>query len=129
MKCNLKSILQERQLKITKVSNDTGISRTTLTSLFNEKAKGIQFSTLETLCNYLNITTNELFIQNKIDTTKDNNLYLISYIYIKNGDQGTGDAFKESNEIGDIKKLKEEIKKKLNSEKIIILNIVNLSKI
>ena len=129
MKCNLKSILQEKQLKITKVSNDTGISRTTLTFLSNGEAKGIQFSTLETLCNYLNITTNELFIQNKIDTIKDNNLYLISYIYIKNGVQGTGDAFKESNEIGDIKKLKEEIKKKLNSEKIIILNIVNLSKI
>lgn len=62
LKCNLKVLLAERNLKITQVSNDTGISRTTLTSLAFNYAKGIQFDTLNTLCNYLKITPRELFI-------------------------------------------------------------------
>lgn len=60
IKCNLAVLLAERGLKITKVSNDTGISRTTLTSLMNNYSSGIQFDTLNTLCNYLQ-TTPELF--------------------------------------------------------------------
>lgn len=62
LKCNLKVLLAERNLKITQVSNDTGISRTTLTSLTFGYAKGIQFDTMNTLCNYLKITPKELFI-------------------------------------------------------------------
>lgn len=62
LKCNLKVLLAERNLKITQVSNDTRISRTTLTSLAFGYAKGIQFDTMNTLCNYLKITPKELFI-------------------------------------------------------------------
>lgn len=61
IKSNLKILLAKRNLKITKVSNDTGISRTTLTSLASNYAKGIQFDTLENLCNYLKISPNDLF--------------------------------------------------------------------
>jgi len=61
IKCNLKILLAKRNLKITKVSNDTGISRTTLTSLASNYAKGIHFDTLENLCNYLKISPNDLF--------------------------------------------------------------------
>lgn len=59
--CNLSMLLAERKTKITKVSNDTGLSRTTLTALYYNKAKGIQFETLNTLCNYFKITPSELF--------------------------------------------------------------------
>ena len=131
MKCNLKVLLAERNLKITQVSNDTGISRTTLTFLSNGEAKGIQFSTLETLCNYLNITANELFIQNKHKNNKmeNNDLYLISYTCVKNGVYEFGDIYKNGNEIKDIESLKNEIKLKDNSIYVAILNIINLSKI
>lgn len=59
---NLKVLLAERNLSILKVSKDTGISRTTLTSLCSNNAKGIQFETLETLCGYLNIMPESFFL-------------------------------------------------------------------
>ena len=62
LKSNLKVLLAERDLKITKVSKDTGISRTTLTSLTFGYAKGVQFETINTLCNYLKISPNDLFL-------------------------------------------------------------------
>ena len=60
IRCNLAILLAERGLKITKVSNDTGISRTTLTSLSNNYSQGIQLETLNTLCMYLKIKPEQL---------------------------------------------------------------------
>lgn len=62
IKCNLPVLLAERGLKITKLSNDTGISRTTLTSLSNNYSQGIQFDTLNKICNYLKINPGDLFL-------------------------------------------------------------------
>lgn len=67
MRCNLAILLAERNLKITKVSNDTGISRTTLTSLYYNHAKGIQFDTYNTLCSYLKITPDRLMSYTPVD--------------------------------------------------------------
>lgn len=60
VRCNLSVLLAERNLKITKVCNDTGISRTTLTYLANNYSKGIQYDTLNTLCSYLKVSPGEL---------------------------------------------------------------------
>lgn len=60
-RCNLAVILAEQNLKAIKVSADTGISRTTLTSLSNNNAQGIQFDTINTLCKYLDIGIEKLF--------------------------------------------------------------------
>ena len=59
----LRELLAERRLSITKVSKDTGISRTTLTGLYYHHGKGIQIKTLNTLCNYFDITPSELFTE------------------------------------------------------------------
>ena len=59
--CNLALLLTERNLKITKVAADTGISRTTLTTLSNNYGQGIQFATLNTLCKYLSVTPEQFF--------------------------------------------------------------------
>lgn len=67
IRCNLSVLLAERNLRITKVSKDTGISRTTLTSLSSNKAQGIQFDTINTLCNYLNVNPNQLITHSPID--------------------------------------------------------------
>ncbi|WP_081467767.1 helix-turn-helix domain-containing protein [Lentilactobacillus kisonensis] len=56
----LSLILVERQLRITKVSNDTGISRTTLTALSQNSNKMIQMETINTLCNYLKLSPSDL---------------------------------------------------------------------
>ncbi|WP_249685569.1 helix-turn-helix domain-containing protein [Bacillus velezensis] len=46
MQNNFRVILAKKELTITDVSKATGISRTTLNSLFDKRAKGIQFQTL-----------------------------------------------------------------------------------
>ncbi|WP_342505619.1 helix-turn-helix transcriptional regulator [Sporosarcina sp. FSL K6-2383] len=67
IRCNLSVLLAERELKISDVARITGISRTTLTALAYNHGKGIQFDTFDTLCNYLKVTPNELFIQEKFN--------------------------------------------------------------
>ncbi|MEX6642420.1 helix-turn-helix transcriptional regulator [Clostridium perfringens] len=67
IRCNLSILLAERNLKITKVSKDTGVSRTTLTSLSNNYSQGIQFDTINTLCNYLKVTPEQLITYIPID--------------------------------------------------------------
>lgn len=57
----LNVLLAERNLKISKVAKDTGISRTTLTALSQNTSQGIQFETLDLLCGYLKITPNLFF--------------------------------------------------------------------
>ncbi len=60
IRCNLAVLLAERNLRISKVSKDTGISRTTLTSLNNNYSQGIQFDTMNTLCLYLGVVPEKL---------------------------------------------------------------------
>ena len=59
---NLNVLLAERKLTISKVSKDTGISRTTLTSLCSNFAKGIQFDTLNSLIKYFKIKFDDVFL-------------------------------------------------------------------
>ncbi|MGE7840130.1 helix-turn-helix domain-containing protein [Lysinibacillus sp. NPDC093712] len=60
VKSNLPVLMAERYLKITTLSEKTGISRTTLTKLYYSKAKGIQFRTLVALCKFLDCEVGEL---------------------------------------------------------------------
>ena len=61
IKNNFNELVAQRKLKITRISNDTGISRPTLNALTRDDGKGIQYDTLNTLCNYFNITPCEFF--------------------------------------------------------------------
>ena len=67
IKCNLAVVLAEKGLKISKVSQDTGISRTTLTALAQNTCKGFQLDTLNTLCKYLDVKPAELILFNSFD--------------------------------------------------------------
>lgn len=57
---NLSAILGERLIKITQVSKDTGISRTTLTNLYYKRSKAISGDVLHKLCDYLGCTVGDL---------------------------------------------------------------------
>lgn len=61
MRSNLAVLLAERNKKITRVANDTKISRTTLTGLTQNTSKMVQFDTVDTLCKYLDIEPSEFF--------------------------------------------------------------------
>lgn len=60
IRSNLAVLLAERKLKISKVSMETGISRTTLTALCNNTSQGVQLETVDTLCTYLKVTPTQL---------------------------------------------------------------------
>ena len=55
IKCNLAVLLAERGLKMADVINDTSLSKTAVRGLYYNQSKGIQFETLEIICNYLNV--------------------------------------------------------------------------
>lgn len=61
MKNNISKIFGERLLNIAEVAEASGISRSTLTLIYYRKTKGIQFETVEKLCNYLQLPMSELF--------------------------------------------------------------------
>lgn len=58
---DLKTLMQQRHLSIQDVYEGTGISRNTISQLYNGKSKGIQFETLTKLVDFLNVEVEELF--------------------------------------------------------------------
>lgn len=62
IKTNLAVLMAERGLKISDVYEDTGISKTTLMALAENTGKGVQFDTVDKLCNYLGIELKDFFV-------------------------------------------------------------------
>lgn len=60
IKCNLAVLLAERGLKMADVINDTSLSKTAVRGLYYNESKGIQYETLEILCDYLNVGPEDL---------------------------------------------------------------------
>lgn len=65
------AILGARLLKISTISNATGISRTTLTNIYFRRSGGISFEVLDKVCKYLGCTTGDLF--EYVDDTPNTN--------------------------------------------------------
>lgn len=61
MKNNLEKILKEKKLTVTKVSQDTGIARLTISNLRDNKSGGISFDVLDKLCTYLDCSVGDFF--------------------------------------------------------------------
>ncbi|MGE2985438.1 helix-turn-helix domain-containing protein [Streptococcus pyogenes] len=62
IKTNFAVLMAERGLKIADVYEDTGISKTTLMALSENTGKGVQFDTVDKLCNYLGIELKDFFV-------------------------------------------------------------------
>lgn len=61
IKCKLAELMaKEKCRSLSKISVATGISRTTLTSLYYDKSTGIEFKTVEKLCSYFNCGIEDL---------------------------------------------------------------------
>jgi putative transcriptional regulator len=60
IRIHLGRLLGERKLKMSQLSQQTGISKNALSDLYYEKTKGIQFDTLEKICAALNCTVADL---------------------------------------------------------------------
>lgn len=67
IKCNLAVLMAERELKMADVIKATGIAKTTIRSLYYNDSKGVQFETLNTLCEYLGVSPGDLVIYYPFD--------------------------------------------------------------
>lgn len=61
IKCNLSRMMGERKLKVADVSRDTGLSRATVTLLYNETAARVDLEAVEKLCRYFGCQIGDLF--------------------------------------------------------------------
>lgn len=54
------ALLGERLIKITEISDRTGISRTTLTNLYYKRSKFISFDVLNKLCEFFDCSVEDI---------------------------------------------------------------------
>ena len=59
MKYNIRVILAKKRLKVADVARETGLSKSTLTALYYERAKNPSLDTLKKVSSYLGITLDE----------------------------------------------------------------------
>lgn len=71
---NLSILLAERQLRITKLANDTEISRSTITSIAQNDTKMIQLDVINKICTHLSIEPKDFFSFIPIDITSNFNV-------------------------------------------------------
>lgn len=67
IKSNLAIVMAEKKIKISELSRKTGISRVTLTSLYYNNSGGIQFDTLNNLCNFLSVKPSDILVYYPFD--------------------------------------------------------------
>ncbi len=61
IKNRLSIVLGEQRMRVSELSKLTGISQNALNKIYHNKTKGIDFDTLNKLCNTLQINSQELF--------------------------------------------------------------------
>ena len=61
IKNRLTIILGERRMRVSELSKLTGISQNALNKIYHNKTKGIDFDTLNKLCNALEKNSQEIF--------------------------------------------------------------------
>lgn len=65
IKNKLSVLMAERLISVTDISKETGISRSTLTSIYYRKAKGITFDVLNKLCEYFDCEVSDILEHKK----------------------------------------------------------------
>lgn len=70
MKCRLSTMMGKARYSIQDVHIKTGLSRSTVTQLYHDKATRIDFETIEKLCNLFDCDLNDLFSLEGKNTVK-----------------------------------------------------------
>lgn len=73
LKNHLSKLMGEKRYTIVEVSRKTGLTTSTISNLYNDKVKRLDFDTLEKLCKLFNCQPNDLFeyIQDNETTTQE----------------------------------------------------------
>ncbi len=61
LKNHLSKLMGEKRYTIVEVSRKTGLTTSTISNLYNDKVKRLDFDTLEKLCKLFNCQPNDLF--------------------------------------------------------------------
>lgn len=96
--CNLRVLMAERGLNIQNVKDQTTLSRTTISNLYNNYGSGVQFDTLTQLCTLLKCTPGDLFTFVNIevsfeDLTTDSKVDTLSDLFIEDPIEGYGHEY------------------------------------
>ncbi len=67
IKCNLSTLMGRHKMKIADVARETGLNRSTVSSLYKETAHRVDLSAIEQLCSLFDCEIGELF-----ELTEDN---------------------------------------------------------
>lgn len=73
IKFRLKDLLKEKNISINKLSTETGISRPSLTAMYNNESRGVQFDTLEKLMAFFNVEFTDIIYDDE-----DSNVFMYS---------------------------------------------------
>ena len=60
LKNHLSKLMGEKRYSIVEVSRRTGLTTSTISNLYNDKVKRLDFDTLEKLCKLLNCNTQDI---------------------------------------------------------------------
>lgn len=63
IKCRLSILMGERKLRVADVARGTGLSRSTVTSLYKETAERVDLDTIDALCGFLECEVGDLFVR------------------------------------------------------------------
>ncbi|WP_374966260.1 helix-turn-helix domain-containing protein [Lysinibacillus sp. RS5] len=93
--CNLRVLMAERGLNIQNVKDQTTLSRTTISNLYNNYGSGVQFDTLTQLCSLLKCTPCEIltFVNISVnfeDITSNIDTEIMKNIFITDPSEGDG---------------------------------------
>lgn len=67
MNCQLSTLMGKNRYSIQDVHDKTGLSRTTISNLYNDKATRIDYETADKLCKLFDCSLDDLFIPSKED--------------------------------------------------------------
>ena len=71
MRCQLSTLMGKERYSIQDVHIKTGLARSTVTQLYHDKAKRIDYETIEKLCELFNCSISELFVLDGNNTEMD----------------------------------------------------------
>ncbi|MFZ7936198.1 MULTISPECIES: helix-turn-helix domain-containing protein [Bacillus cereus group] len=60
IKCHLSKLMGERKMTIQDVHEQTGLNRNTISNLYHEKVKRVDYDTIDKLCTLFGCTVGEL---------------------------------------------------------------------
>ncbi|MEK4620615.1 helix-turn-helix transcriptional regulator [Bacillus sp. FSL K6-0273] len=60
IKCHLSKLMGERKMSIQDVHEQTGLNRNTISNLYHEKVKRVDYDTIDKLCTLFGCTVGEL---------------------------------------------------------------------